>query len=95
MTIRLRKGVPDTPNIPPPPPRKPGLSSSRSTDLLSAMRSIPDIPRDAEKRLIRLDANDWTKDDWHDLLAALRWVRATVAARHGFIQADNDLSEGH
>ena len=41
------------------------------------------LPPDAAKKFNKLTANDWTKEDWADLLKAQNWVIASVAARHG------------
>jgi hypothetical protein len=41
------------------------------------------LPPDAAKKFNRLKANDWTREDWADLLKAQNWVIARVAARHG------------
>ena len=49
-----------------------------STDLLGFR-----LPPDAAKKFNKLTANDWTKEDWADLLKAQNWVIASVAARHG------------
>jgi len=61
-------------------------SSALLDELVDTLRSVPTLPKDAAKRLDRMKPTDWTTDDWRDLLAALRWIRAVVAARHGFLE---------
>ena len=58
------------------------FSLSRKEVALSALLGFR-LPPDAAKKFNRLKADDWTREDWADLLQAQQWVVHRVAVRHG------------
>jgi hypothetical protein len=50
---------------------------------LVVLPSMDELPRDIRRRVEALSQDEWTEEDWTDLLHAQRIVAHNVAARHG------------
>lgn len=64
---------------------QPSGEAVHSSDLVS-LPDVKELPKPIANKIRLISENDWTEDDWLDLLRLQRIVRHNIAVRHGLLR---------